>query len=389
MAERFLYKTDITEMERRWKVTKETMKKEEIDCLVLYSFDRVFGGVMKYLTDLQVPLYSQMALFSQEGLHVIGHGGWGGKAYQDYVDFLNLVDNISVPSLASTLYGDNFMPEEAAKIIKGRGFKKIGLVGMSYIPAAVYKYLLENLKDAEFVNASQMMDEIKAVKSEYELDLFSKSVKLHDDLMAAVPTFLRVGRTERQVANLIRNLANDMFCPEVNVILGRHQTSPILNPYLYANDVIQPGDHFQLLIEVAAPGGVWAECGRMFSMGEPKPVMEKACADSLYLQAYLAEKSKPGARPSEIFHELNRMLEEMGYWPEKRIFAHSQSYDIVDRPCWVAEETMVLKENMFFAMHPTCANEHVSCYNCDNFVVTKDGGKKLSTTPAKIIVVDY
>lgn len=130
---------------------------------------------------------------------------------------------------------------------------------------------------------TQMMDDIKAVKSEYELELFTKSVKLHDDLMAAVPAFLRVGRTEREVANLIRNLANDMFC----------------------------------------------------------------------------------------------------------IFAHSQSYDIVDRPCWVAEETMELKENMFFAMHPTCANEEVSCYNCDNFVVTKDGGKKLSTTPGKIVVVDY
>ena len=34
---RFRFRTDEKEMERRWKATREAMKRQEIDCLVLWG----------------------------------------------------------------------------------------------------------------------------------------------------------------------------------------------------------------------------------------------------------------------------------------------------------------------------------------------------------------
>ena len=42
---RFRFRTDEKEMERRWKATREAMKRQEIDCLVLWGDNQIFGGV--------------------------------------------------------------------------------------------------------------------------------------------------------------------------------------------------------------------------------------------------------------------------------------------------------------------------------------------------------
>lgn len=142
-----------------------------------------------------------------------------------------------------------------------------------------------------------------------------------------------------------------------------------------------------MLIEVSGPMDIWGECGRMFSMGDPSNELRKAFEDSAKLQKWTAGQSIPGARPSEIFTELNKQLAAMGYAIETRIFAHGQSYDIVDRPIYTTDETMILEENMFVALHPICANKEASCYNCDNFVIKKDGAVKLNKTPTELIVL--
>ena len=85
---------------------------------------------------------------------------------------------------------------------------------------------------------------------------------------------------------------------------------------------------------------------------------------------------------------MNEMLVGMGYAPETRFCVHGQGYEIVDRPFWVAEETMLLAENMFFANHPFVSNESVRMNNCDNYVVEKGGSRRLSVTPREIVVIE-
>lgn len=385
---RFPYVTEHKEMARRHELTLKSMEKEGIDCLVLQSNGLVLGGAMKYLSDLDVSNYPHLGIFSKEGLSIIGHGASGAKPFPDYLELYNVVESIAQPSLISIHYSDDWLPDELVKIIRRNGYKKIGLVGMAYITANVYKYLLENLQGCEFVDASNLIDNIKAVKSDYELEMWNECVSIHDKIMAAVPAFMRPGRNERDVARDIVQLADDLDCPITNVMIGSHPTHPGLNPYLYNHKIIEKTDKVILLIELATAGGIWGEVGRIFSFGDPGDDFRKIEKDSLYLQDLIAESCKPGVYASDIYNLLNKNLEKMGYGLEKRIFAHGQGYDIVDRPIFIAEETMILEENMFLAIHPACGNEKGFIFNCDNFVVKTDGAKMLNKTPRGLIILD-
>ncbi|WP_145996050.1 M24 family metallopeptidase [Lachnoclostridium edouardi] len=387
--DRFRFRTDEKEMERRWKVTREAMKKNEIDCLVLWGDNQIFGGVQKYLTDLQVPVYPHGFLFSQEGISIVGHGDWGGKACGDYQCCRQTLDNISVPFLPSICFTDTYPAEEFCKIIRRHKWKKVGFVAMNILPAGVYKYMTESLKDVTFTDATNMMDEIKAVKSPYELEQCARAVALHEDVLAAVPSILRVGRTEREVSLALRHLADDMYCSDFLVLTGAHPYTPGGNLYLYQNNRIQKGDYVYILVELAGPGGIWAELGRTYCMGEPSPAMEQAWRDAVRLENDLAAMCVPGANPGDIFLEGNRRLAAAGYVEEGHFYAHGQGYDIVDRPIFCPEETMVLKENMYFSMHPRCKNKDAAAICIDNFTVTKQGGKRISQIPQNLISIDY
>ncbi len=386
---RFRFQTSREEMERRWVLTLDAMDKEGIDCLVMWGSDRVFGGVQKYLSDLQVGVYPHGILFSKNGISVIGHGEWGGVAYGPYIGSHNIINNISVPFLPSIFYTNDYPAEEMCKIIKKNNWKRIGFIAMNIIPAGLYKYIKEQLINVELVDASDIMDEIKAIKSPYELSLCQKAVQLHEDILAAVPTILRVGRTEREVALALRQMADDMFCTEFVVLVGAHPTSPGGNLYLYQNNRINKGDFVYLLIELAAPGGFWAEIGRTYCMGEPSNASIKAWNDAVDLENDLAAMCKPGIAAKDIFNEGNKRLIEKGYFPETKFYAHGQGYDIVDRPIFCSEETMVFKENMYFSMHPRCKNDDLAAICIDNYVVTKEGGKRMSRFPQHMICLDY
>jgi Xaa-Pro aminopeptidase len=58
----------------------------------------------------------------------------------------------------------------------------------------------------------------------------------------------------------------------------------------------------------------------------------------------------------------------------------------VERPAFFFGETMTFQENMFFCIHPPCGDRDAYCNACDNFVVTKDGGVRLTQTEQKIFV---
>ena len=387
IGERYFHAIETEELERRWKVTREEMSKQQIDCIVLYNVDRRLGGAMKYYTDLPIGSYPASALFPIEGgMTYIGHGPAGAKAVFPYAA-RGVEYNIAVPMMPVMGYTDNDIGVEEVRIIKEKGYKKIGWYRLNTIPAALYNYLTENLPECEFVACSQMIDDIKAIKSEKELEILKTVVDTHDFLLAAVPSMLRPGRTEREITDEIQYLAMKMGASNLNVLVGSDTYKPVLTQYFFQNRTLQKGDLFQCLIEVDGPSGYWGEIGRVFALGEPPAVSKKAFYDAAELQLHIGSLCKPGVKAVDMLVELNRCLEERGYFKENRLYAHGQGYDMVERPSFVEREDMEFKENMFVAIHPTCANEKTSAYCCDNYVITKDGGLRLNRSNQELIVL--
>ena len=386
IKQRHRYQTPTEEMERRWNVVLKEMEKEGVDSLLFGAYDRWFHGVAKYLTDVLVWNYPNYYLFSKEGISGIGHGGWGTPGVAPYVAYRNFIDNVAIPSLPSTSYGYDWVPENLAEFIKKHNYKRIGICSSMCIPLPVYKYLIENLPDVEFIEFDRNMEYIMAVKSEWEIDLHNKVVKLHEDIMACVPTIVRPGRTEREVSRLLRSIADDLNCAELNV-LAFTTSMPGNLGYYYQNHVIQPNDYYSLLCEVSGPHGEWAELGRMYKVGDPPGgKMKQMHSDVLTATDEIAKYLVPGAKCGDVFDKLNEILVGLGYPPETRVCIHGQGYDIVQRPMIVAADDMILKENMFIAIHPFLNNEEGQAFNCDNYWVKEGGAQCINKAITREII---
>ena len=71
--------------------------------------------------------------------------------------------------------------------------------------------------------------------------------------------------------------------------------------------------------------------------------------------------------------------------PESRVYAHSQGYDLIERPLVRSDETMPLEKGMNMVVHPAYATASMFAHVCDNYLVEEHGASEcLHQTPKKI-----
>jgi Xaa-Pro aminopeptidase len=73
---------------------------------------------------------------------------------------------------------------------------------------------------------------------------------------------------------------------------------------------------------------------------------------------------------------------------DRRVYAHGQGYDLVERPLIRDDETMNIRKNMNMTVHPGYATESLFVWNCDNYIVTENGASEcIHKTAQKIFEV--
>ncbi|MDX2478928.1 MAG: hypothetical protein QNK24_01175, partial [Desulfuromusa sp.] len=84
----------------------------------------------------------------------------------------------------------------------------------------------------------------------------------------------------------------------------------------------------------------------------------------------------------------DEFLVQRGYKPELRLYAHGMGYDLVERPCFLDDETMTIQASSNMVVHPGAVTDTVWTTVCDNYIVGPDGpGDCIHKTPKEIIVV--
>lgn len=386
-GERFAFPVPDRELERRWESTREAMKEQGIDCLIMQN-DHVFlGGYVRYFTDLPANGYRTTLIFpAEDEMTVINHGSTGGPPTPPDWAVRGIRNRICLPFIQVLHFSSRDAAQAAVKLIKDCGYRRIGLVAMDFISAAFYQYLTENLSGAELMDASDLVDEIKAVKSPDEIAFIRKSIELHDRIASAIPGIFKEGRYEYQIRNDIIKMAADMGSEQQNIILGTDPRRPSLLPPFFENRRIEPGDKMVCLIEVNGPGGFYGELARLWCLGEPSRGLLEAFEAAKEAQKIVAGMLKPGADPGDLFRANNEYLVGKGYAPEGRLFGHGQGYDMVERPAFAPRETMRLREDMFVAVHPLAVNKDAFAFCCDNYLITADGAELLTKTPQVVFV---
>jgi Xaa-Pro aminopeptidase len=384
--QRFAYPIPDRELERRWELTRKVMKEQEIDCLIMQNDHIFLGGYVRYYTDLPANGYRTTVIFpADDEMTVINHGGVDDPPSPPDWAARGIKNRICLPFMQVLHFSNTDAADAAVKLIKDCQYKRIGFVGLDGISASFYQFFTENLSKVDVFDASDLVDEIKAVKSADEIDLIRKTAALHDQIASAVPDILRPGRYEYEIRNEIKKLAGDMGSEEQNIILGTDANRPSMMPPFFENRKIEAGDKMVCLIEVNGPGGIYGELARVWCLGEPSRELLDAFEAAKEAQKIIAGMLIPGANPGDLLKANNEYLVGKGYAPEGRLFGHGQGYDMVERPAFVSRETMMLKENMLVAVHPTAVNTDAFAFCCDNFLITANGAEMLTKTPQIII----
>jgi len=288
------------------------------------------------------------------------------------------------------MYTHPYDAELAVETLRGRKKAKIGIVGKGTISAAFYEHLKKNLPEATFADAADLVDQIKAIKSDEEISFIRKTAALQDEAIGHAKKVIQPGRRDFEIIADIIHRVTDLGSEE-QLILGG--SGPLGRPVSiqkrrFQNRMVMEGDQFSLLIEANGPGGMYTEIGRIFFVGKVPSELSDAFEVAKELQKATLRLLRPGADPKKIWKAHNDLLEKRGFLAETRAYAHGQGYDLVERPLIRDDEPMTLKAKMNITVHPTVGSDRVWVWVCDNYFITESGVSEcLHKTPKEIFSV--
>jgi len=381
------------ELERRWKAVRDMMKNDRIDYLIIRNDESFLGGPVKWFTDLPATgNYAVTVIFpADDEMSLISHGAPapaepGPPPWAVHGVKRRLGSNY----FASAHYTNSYDAELAVGVLKEKKGAVIGLVGKAFIPITFYEYLTKHLEGVKFVDRTDQIDHLMAVKSPEEIELIKSVAALQDKAMEHVRRIARPGKKDFEIATEAQYACSLQGSYRYVLLVGsgRPGTPVSFLPPHFQNRVIQEGDQLSILIEVNGPSGLWAELGRVISFGKPSQELQDAFGAALEAQKVSLDLLKPGANPKDVWDANNVFLERRGYFPEKRLYAHGQGYHFVERPLIRNDEPMKIKAGMNITVHPTAANKTVWAGITDNYIITDSGpGPCLHKTPKEIIVI--
>jgi Xaa-Pro aminopeptidase len=391
--QRLVTSISTAELERRWKAVREMMKADKIDYLIARNDEEFLGGYVKWFTDLPARhSYPYTVIFPVDGEMTLVSPGANAPADPGPPPWAvrGVKQRLGAPYFPSVCYTSEYDAELAVGVLKEKKNAVIGLVGKSYIPMNFFEYLSKHLTGAKFVDATDKVDHIKVIKSPEELEFIHRTAALQDAAAEHLRKTIKPGMRDFEIyAEILYHTT--LSGSERQLILVASGPAGTAVPFLprhFQNRVVKQGDQISVLIEVNGPGGIYTELGRIFSVGKPPQELQDAFGVALEAQKVSLGMLKPGADCKEIWDANSAFLEKKGYFPERRLYAHGQGYDLVERPLIRYDEPMKIAEGMNLTVHPNAVNKTVWAGVTDNYIVTKDGVSGcIHKTPKEIIVI--
>jgi Xaa-Pro aminopeptidase len=378
------------ELKRRWKEVRIRMRDLGIDFLVIHNHER--GGYVTWFTDVPAKGCSPFTIIfpAEDEMTTINPGGTmpGGEMVSAGWALRGVKKRLTVPTFRSLIYTTTYDAELAVRELEDKRGATIGLVGTGYMLAPFHDYLRKNLPRATFVEATDLVDQIKAIKSDEEIALIKKTAALQDEAMEYAKKVIQPGRRDSEIiADIVCKVTN-LGSEEQMAVLGGSGPMgtrvPIRGRH-YQNRMLEAGDQFTLMIECDGPGGMYTELGGIFVIGKAPAEMMDAYEMAKETQKVTLRLLKTDAEPAEIWRANNEFLEQNGFSPETRLYAHGQGYDLVERPALREDEPMRLKPRMNIAVHPIISTDNLWVWVCNNYLITESGvGECLHKTPQEI-----
>jgi len=377
-TERVATRISMGELERRWAAVRRAMAARGIEALVLQNASDWLGGYVKWFTDVPAHNdYPRTVIFHRDDLMTIVEMGATGRRDQlagKDVNNPGVGEIIYSPSFFSVAYTHDYDPSLATGELKRRGYKSIGLLGRGALPSALVD-AIRNVTAATLVDASDLVDPIKAIKSTEEIALLRSTAAMQDAVFAKVVAAIQPGMRDSDLG-AIAQYEGQLLGSEQGIFRG--SSEPLGRPAIlrgrhFQDRVLQKGDYITLLIENNCRGGYYTELARTMVLGRASSELRDAFAVVVAAQKHTVANLKPGTACADIYAAHNAFMQRHGAPPEQRLYGHSQGYDMVERPLLRNDETIPIGADMCVAVHPGFPAKTNFVFICDNFLIHPDG----------------
>lgn len=377
------YSLSQAELERRWKAVRERMAAKGVSHLIVQSQQRYVGGYFRWFTDFAAQNYHITAVFPvDEEMTIIGHGPPAKPITPPEWALRGVKERINTPAFPNVWWEDAWDADKAVEVIKRRKPSTVGLVGLGNMSAALYENVKKGLQGVNVVNATDLVDEVRMVKSEEEIKLHRAAAYLHEMSYEVAKNAIRPGRTVGEVIAEIRHaqvLAGSEE-QQINITFGQPGGAHY-SQVSWGNTVVRRpfknGDVVNMLIESSAAGGYWYDLRRFVCVGKAPPELQEAHALVKEARTILAANLKPGTTPGVALKASDEFLKIKGCPPEARVAGHGQGLDLVERPVVRYEETAKLERGMVISLHPTATTKQASACLADTYVIGDSGAVPL------------
>jgi Xaa-Pro aminopeptidase len=392
--ERLNHPISTAELERRWTAVRAAMAQARLDVLLMQSSNDFMGGYVKWFTDLPATHgYPVCVAFPREDrMIVVNMGPFGHDvSFDPGGDPVRrgVARHLATPSFTTAHYTAGYQAELIEKALAPYALARIGLLGTAEMSYALVEHLKRGrLGNAEFVEASDLVDRIKMIKSAEEIGFIRRTAAMQDACMGAAFAAIKPGMREIEVAAVAEHFGRSQGSEQGLFLCV---SGPVGKPLSHANRhyqnrVIRQGDQFILLVESNGPGGYYTELGRTCVLGRASPEMKDEHAFVLEARKVTLDLLKPGTPCKEIWETHNAFMRAHGRPPAKRVYSHGQGYDMVERPLIRFDEPHPIAANMNIVVHPTYTTAHTFTWICDNYLVGETGVmERLHAFPEEIV----
>jgi Xaa-Pro aminopeptidase len=367
-----------SELDRRWAAVRREMAARGIDALVMQNASDWLGGYVKWFTDVPAHNdYPRTVIFHRDDLMTLvemGAAGRRDKLGGKDVNNPGIGEIIYSPSFFSVAYTHDYDPVLVAAELEHRGYKTIGLIGRGALRYGLVD-AIRNKVPAALVDASDLVDQIKAIKSPQEIALLQATAAMQDAVFAKVVAAIKPGMRDCDLG-AIAQYEGQLLGSEQGIFRG--SSEPLGRPAIlrgrhFQDRVLRKGDYISLLIENNGRGGYYTELARTMVLGKASSELRDAFAVVVEAQQHTVSKLKPGAACADIYESHNAFMMSRGAPPEQRLYGHSQGYDMVERPLLRSDETIPIAADMCVAVHPGFPTKTNFVFICDNFLIHPDG----------------
>jgi len=369
------------EMDRRWAATRAVMAQDGIDWLIATTGHPF--GYYRWLTN-RTGLGGPLAAIGMEGDVILASHG-------DEIHH-RPHDSYGVRHVASCSQLNMMVSSHAPLLVKemrAKPVKRIGLIGTGFLSVATVDILKRAFPDAQFLDATDNIARLKAIKSPEEMVLIRQAAAMHDQGVELARKTLRPGITARDVVEEVRTFFTRAGSPIQTMMGGSAPRDEICRYSGPIERKIESGDLFSMLIECASESGYYSEAMPTMCLGDVPQHLQVPFDHAVEIQERLALAVRPGMFPSELLAINDAFMAEHGYPGEHRLLGHSQGLDLVERPAFSPlGENLTLEHDMVLSIHPTVHTPNAwGLPNNLSFHFTENGIERLLKTPQEVFVV--